>query len=163
MKSIKNTTLFSLLVFCFTISTTLGQSVKQEKMKQLNYLVGEWIGTSSQYENGKLTKEVPAFEKISYDLDSNILVVELNTELLQLHTIIYYDDKEDTYYYHPFSKWGMKIRPATFDDGKLVVHASETVRYTFAPTDEGGFQEYGEKLIDGEWQLYFNDVFIDSR
>ena len=82
------------------------QSIKKEKMRQLDFMVGEWIGTSTIYEDGVVTKQVPAFEKISYDLDSSILVVELKSELLQLHTIIYYNDAEGTYYYHPFSKKG---------------------------------------------------------
>ena len=144
-------------------SSAFSQNTKQEKMAQLSILVGEWIGISKIYENGKVTKEVPAFEKISYDLDSSILVVELNSKTLKLHTIIYYDEEDQTYYYYPFSKRGVNRSPATFENGKLIVRPNEERRYIFGRTPGGGFREYGEQLVDGEWIKYFQDDFKNTQ
>ncbi len=88
-----------LLCLLLLSNVLVAQSPNQEKMEQLHFLVGEWVGTSKIYENGVLTKEGAAYEHISYDLEKNILVIELNTEFLQLHTVILYDEKDQKYYY----------------------------------------------------------------
>jgi hypothetical protein len=144
-------------------NTGLGQSLKQQKMADLSYLVGEWIGTSTQFENGQVSKQVPAFEKIFYDLDGHILVIELNSELLQLHTIIYYSEEDKTYYYNPYSVNGARRLPAMFTDGKFIVKASPSKRFIFEKYKGSGFREYGEELVDGEWVKYFEDIFVDTR
>lgn len=149
-----------LITFLLTSGVVLGQ---HEKMDQLNFMVGEWIGTTKSYENGKITQEGSAFQRIRYDLEKSILVIELNTEFLLLHTIIYYDAKDETYYYYPFSKNGVARYPATFSNGKLVVQPTATRRFTFSRTTNGGFREHGEKLVDGEWSTYFEDTFTNSE
>ena len=147
------------LTFTVVLSTGQSQTLKQEKMNQLNYMVGEWVGTSSSFENGVKTKEVPAYEKISYDLDKHILVIELKSESLQLHTIIYYDEQDSAYYYNPFSKRGARKLPAKFKDGQLVVSSGSDRRFIFRSPGENQFQEYGEQLVNGQWVRYFEDNF----
>jgi hypothetical protein len=159
----KTTKILYFLTLMLLSSVVFGQNVKREKMGQLNFMIGEWVGTSKGYENGVVTREGPAYENIKYDLDRNILVIELNTESLQLHTIIYYDEKDETYYYYPFSKNGVSRSPAEFKDGQLMVWRNEKTRYIFRQTSEGGFQEYGEKLIDGKWIKYFEDTFKNTK
>jgi len=144
-------------------SSVAGQNLKREKMEQLNFMIGEWVGTSRGYENGVVTREGPAYENIKYDLDRSILVIELNTESLQLHTIIYYDENDEIYYYYPFSKNGVSRSPAEFKDRQLIVWRNEKTRYIFRQTSEGGFQEYGERLIDGKWIKYFEDTFKNTE
>lgn len=151
--------LISLSVLLLICGSIHGQSLKQEKMKQLSFLVGEWVGTSSSFENGVKTSEVPAFEKISYDLDKHILVVELNSTSLQLHTIIYYDEVDSTYYYNPFSKRGARKLPAEFSNGQLIVSSGSDTRFIFHCPTKDQFQEYGERRINGEWVKYFEDNF----
>jgi len=163
MKHQKQIRYYAFISLLFLFNSAFSQSLKQEKMEQLSFLIGKWIGTSKIYENGVLAKQVSAYEKISYDLDKHILVIELNTEFLQLHTIIYYDEKDQTYYYYPFSKNGVNRYPATFKDGQLVVRSSETKRFIFTKTPEGGFREYGEQLIDGKWVKYFEDSFKNTQ
>jgi hypothetical protein len=157
------TSLLFILVFNIQAQAQQKQSIQKQKMEQLSHLVGEWVGTAKLYENGEITSEIPAYESIAYDLDSSILVVKLNSEKLQLHTIIYYDVRDQTYYYYPFSKRGVRGIPATFEDGNLIVHSSETRRYVFGITSEGGFREYGEVLVDGKWVKYFQDDFVNTK
>jgi hypothetical protein len=151
------------VLFIFTINTVFGQSVKQEKMEQLSILTGEWVGTSKVFENGEVIKQGPAFEHIYFDLDSNILVIQLNSEFLQLHTIVTYDESDSTYYYHPFYKSGTAKYPAEFKEGKLIVSPNEKTRFIFTRTPEGEFQEYGEKFVEGEWTRYFEDTFKNTQ
>ena len=100
-------------------------------------------------------------ENIAYDLDSSILVLQLNSESLLLHTIIYYDEEDKTFYYYPFSKRGVRPAPASFINGQLIVQSSETKRFVFGSTDDGGFREYGEVLTNGKWVKYFQDDFTE--
>ncbi len=153
----------SLFIFFLPFNGLLGQSTKTEKMASLSFMIGEWVGTSTIYENGKVSKQVPAYEKIDYDLNKSIIVIELNSELLKLHTIIRYDEKDNTYYYYAFSENGGGQLPAKFINGQFVVQASEIKRYIFKKTDDNGFMEYGEKLVNGQWIKYFEDIFINTQ
>lgn len=139
------------------------QLVGQKPMHKLHFMVGEWVGTSSLFENGERSKQVPAFERISYDLDSSIIVIELNSSLLKLHTIIRYDEKEESYEYYAFSENRAGKLPASIIDGRLVVQANDTKRYIFERHGQEGFREYGEQLVDGEWRMYFEDVFLNTQ
>lgn len=151
------------LILIFVLSNSVfGQSLKKAKMEQLNFLIGEWVGTTKAYENGVVTRQGTAYENISYDLDKSILVIELNTEFLQLHTIVYYDETDQKYYYHRFSKEGAARYPAEFKDGQLIVWKDEKTRFFFGSTSEGDFQEYGEQLINGEWIKTFEDKFKNT-
>ncbi|MDC6388060.1 hypothetical protein PP182_05180 [Maribacter sp. PR1] len=132
-------------------------------MEQLSFLVGEWVGTSKIYENGIVTKKGSAYEKISYDLNRSILVIELNTEFLQLHTIILYDEADEKYYYYRFSKEGSARYPAEFKEEKLIVWKDEKTRFVFGSSPEGGFKEYGEQLINGDWVKIFEDTFKNTQ
>ncbi len=163
MRHSKVTKYFYFIILIFLYGSVSAQNLSQEKMEQLNFLIGEWIGTSKIIENGVMTKQGSAYEKISYDLDKSILVIELNTEFLQLHTVIYYDEKDQKYYYHRFSKSGAARYPATYDDGQLVVWKDKNTRFFFIMTPEGGFQEYGEQLIDGKWTKTFEDTFTNTQ
>lgn len=147
--------------FYFLPFGVFGQSDKETKMKDLSFMIGDWVGTSTTYDGGDVKEQVPAFQKISYDLDSNIIVIELHSELLQLHTIIYYDEKEEKYSYNPYSRSGARQLPADLIDGTFVVNASETKRFIFGRTEKG-FREYGEKLVDGKWEKYFEDNFVST-
>ncbi len=154
--------LVSLFFFCQT--TLLGQSTtKIEKMEALSFMVGDWVRTSKVYKDGQVDNEVPAFQKISYDLNKHIIVIELQSKLLQLHTIIYYDEESAQYVYNPYSERGVRKSPASLKDGKFVVAASETNRFVFSRTSKDTFQEYGKKLTDGEWTRYFEDNFKDIQ
>ena len=84
----------SFIVLVCICTTSYSQSVAQEKMSQLDFLIGEWIGTSKVFDDGKVVKQGAAYESISYDLGKSIVVIELNTEFLQLHTIINYDEED---------------------------------------------------------------------
>ncbi len=153
----------SFIVLFLMYISVFSQNPKQEEMEQLNFMVGEWVGTSTIYENGVVSKECAASENISYALDTHILVIDLNTEFLQLHTIIVYDVEDQHYYYHRFSKNGEAVYPGEFKDGQLIVWRDEKTRFFFCETPEGGFKEYGEQLIEGKWIKIFEDSFTTKR
>ncbi|MFZ9029602.1 MAG: hypothetical protein ACO2Z9_11340 [Crocinitomicaceae bacterium] len=160
-RSVSSATFIVGISFYFLPFGVSGQAEKETKMKDLSFMIGDWVGTSTTYEKGEVKEQVPAFQKISFDLDSNIIVIELHSELLQLHTIIYYDEKEEQYSYNPYSRSGARQLTAELVDGRFVVNASETKRFIFGRTEKG-FREYGEKLVDGKWEKYFEDNFVST-
>jgi len=151
--------LLLLILLTINITTLIGQSIQQQEMQKLSHFAGDWVGISKGYENGKVTREIPTYEEISYKVDKHILTIDLYSENLKLHTVIYYDEEDKTYYYNPFYKTGTARYPAKFLDGKLIVTPSETKRFIFEITADGQFREYGENLVDGKWIMYFEDVF----
>jgi hypothetical protein len=154
---------FYFIFLIFMGHSVIAQNSKLAKMEQLHFLVGEWVGTSKIFENGAVVKQGAAYEKISYDLGGSILVIELNTELLQLRTVITYHEKDQKYYYHRFSKDGAAVYPAEYKAGQLIVWKDQTTRFFFGSTPAGGFKEYGEKLVNGEWITYFEDTFVNTK
>ena len=150
-------------ILTLSIASLSAQSVKQDKMEALSFMVGEWVGTSTLFLDGVISRQVPAFERISYDLDSSIIVIELNSETLKLHTIIRYDQEDNTYYYHAFSERSAGKLPASMIDGRFVVQATADKRYIFERTGENSFREFGEQRKDGGWVKYFEDTFTDTR
>jgi hypothetical protein len=152
-----------ILVFLCVAQFSQAQTIAQDKMQQLQYMIGEWEGTSKQIKDGVVVSEVPASESIKYGLNKHIITIDLTSENLLLHTVIIYDEVADTYLYHPFSMQASGKYPAEFENGRLIVSPTETVRYIFTQTPEGNFIEYGEKLIDGHWERYFEDTFWPSE
>ncbi len=149
---------FFILLFVLTTCYSLAQDA--DKMKDLAPFVGHWIGNSTGFKEAKITRSEPAFEKITMDLDGNILEIDLYSESLRLHTIIYYDVKEDIYKYNPFYKTGSASYPAKIENGKLVVTPSSEKRFIFEIMPDGRFREYGEQRRNGVWEKYFEDIFI---
>lgn len=159
----KSLTIFFLLAIFFVANLGFSQVTKLERMKALNFMVGDWVGSSTTLDNGDTINHVPAFQKIRYDLNKHIIVIDLRTELLQLHTVIHYSEKDSTYYYTPFSENGSRQLTASLNNGVFTVAANNTTRFVFKATKEGGFREYGEKLVDGEWVKYFIDNFTNTQ
>lgn len=163
MKKLNSFPYHCLLLFLSFNTFAMGQSTSQEKMQQLSFMVGDWVGISTTYKDGEIDQQVPAFQKIQYAVDKSIITIDLHSESLQLHTVIYYDVEKGTYYYNPFYKKGANRYTAEYVDGRLVVTKNKTTRFIFHKTSEGGFREYGEKLENGKWVKYFEDNFKDIQ
>lgn len=161
--SFQSIVLLALFLFMVARGEVTAQSIEKQKMQQLNFMIGEWVGTSVSIENGIEVKSVPAYQKITYQLDSHIIVIDLHSSTLQLHTVIRYSQEDSNYIYQPFSKNGTKPLPAFLTNGKLVVESNATTRYVFGKYGENGFREYGEKQLNGEWTRYFEDTFENTN
>ena len=147
-----------LIIVYIIFSTSF--SFAQTEMQKLNFMVGEWIGTSTSIKADTVYSAEPAYEKINYKLDKNIITIDLASESLKLHTVIYYSKEDDTYYYNPFYKSGSAIYPAKYVDGRLIVSPNDKKRFIFTTDASGNFMEYGEELVDGIWKKYFEDRFV---
>ncbi len=153
----KKTVLILMVVFASGLAK--GQRNLNDQMQVLEQFVGNWIGTSKGFKNSKIIRNEPAFEKIEWGLDGNTLEIDLYSESLRLHTIIFYDSEEEVYSYNPFYKTGAASYPARFENGKLIITPNVDKRFIFEILPDGRFREYGEQRIEGKWELYFEDTF----
>jgi len=151
------------ILLFFLASTANCQNTRQDHMAKLAFMIGDWEGVSTSFKNDSIAKQVSAMEQIQYQVDKHLITIDLQSESLQLHTVIYYDDKDATYYYNSFYKKGAGKYPAEFKDGMLVVWPSKTKRFVFRQTGKNGFQEYGETLVNGKWTRYFEDNFTKKQ
>lgn len=151
------------LIIVLLFLSIFGQAQQQNQMEQLNFMIGDWIGTSTVFSNDTISRQGPAFEKIEYKLDRSIITLDLNSSMLQLHTIIYFDSTDNVFYYCPYSKRnkGKKYK-GKIEDGKFIVLMNENYRLVFQQTSEGGFMEYGESLKNNVWTKSFEDLFKKS-
>ena len=124
-------------------------------------MVGEWVGNSKLIQNGSVVKQVVALQTIRFALNKSIIIIDLKSETLNLHTIISYNKQDKTYYYNAYSENGSRKLPAKLINNKFTVNSSNSKRFIFNKTGDKTFQEYGEKLVNGNWIKYFEDNFKD--
>ena len=149
----------SFLLILFGLYSVQGasQASSSEQMAKISFMIGDWEGVSTTFlEKG--SKEVKAHEVVQYKVDKHLITLDLDSETLKLHTVIYYDEEEQTYYYCPYYKKGTGKYRGRYEDGKFLVSFSGEKRLVFQQTPEGYFHEYGEKLQEGAWVKYFEDI-----
>ncbi|WP_299016235.1 hypothetical protein [uncultured Polaribacter sp.] len=151
-------TLFAMLLFLASYFAN-AQTNGNQQMAKLNFMIGNWVGTSTSYKNGKINKQVPASQVISYKVDQNIITIDLNSETLKLHTVIYYDDEKQSYLYNPYYNNGSAKYTAILKDDKFIVSPNPEKRFVFQLLEDDSFREYGEVFKDGVWLVYFEDNF----
>lgn len=151
--------LYHLFFFIFIVQSFSAQTNQQKKMEKLSFMIGNWKGVSTTFKNDTIATKVPAFQIIKYSLDKSIITIDLNSETLQLHTVIYFDTEKNSYTYNSYYKGGAGKYTGEFKDGKFIVSPNTKKRFVFNKAPNGGFQEYGETLKNGKWTRYFEDNF----
>lgn len=158
-KSIYTVLLF--ICICLVPRNSSAQTTEKEALAKLSFMIGNWKGTSTIYSD--TTKRVPVTENVRYLIDGNLIVLDVKSSLIELHTVIRYDAKEQTYYYQPFSKSrGKSSYKGSIVNDDFIVYFSKERRLIFTTTAKGEFHEYGEKLVDGKWVKYFEDILQKS-
>ncbi len=153
--------LFLVVFFILLTQSSFSQSISKQKMNSLSFMIGEWVGTSKLIQNDSVVKQVAALQTIRFDLNKSVIIIDLKSETLNLHTIISYNEKDKTYYYNPYSENGSRKLPAQLINNQFIVNSNNYKRFIFKKTGNKTFQEYGEKLVNGKWMKYFEDNFKD--
>ena len=157
----KNYYRYTSLVFItslFLATASYAQETERAAMAKLSFLIGDWAGEGKLYKDDGTTETYGVRESVEYELSGDILVIRVNADNLQLHTVVYYSVVEGLYYYSRYTKEGGKKFPSKYEYGKFKVWFSDERRLTFELTEEGYFHEYGEKLVDEKWVKYFEDT-----
>lgn len=137
-------------------------SKSQQKMKDLSFLIGEWVGTYTYYEDGKITEQAPSFNRARYDVKKNIIIIDSNSKTSRIHTVIYYDEKEETFYYQYFTSDANRKLPAELKNEQLVISANEKLRFIIGKIDDW-HGEVAERFEDGKWVRIYEDRVVNTN
>lgn len=150
--------LITTIVLLLASITFYSQETEKQALQKLSFLIGDWKGDSFSYGKDGV-KKVTVEERVNYIMNGNLIQLNVKSPWIQLHTIISYNVKDKKYYYYPFSKKGNKQGyKGEIVDGKFMVYFNDTRRLTFTKTKKGEFHEFGERLVNGNWEKYFEDV-----
>ncbi len=154
----KTNVIIVFLVFQTLTSLIYSQETERQHMAKLSFLIGNWSGTSYSFKKSDTTK-IKVNESVNYILDGNAITLDVISSAVQLHTLITYSLEDSCYYYQPTSKTeSYEKSKGYYEDGKFVVQFNAKGRLTFEKTKNGEFHEYGERLKDGVWEKYFEDI-----
>lgn len=143
-------------------SQTEADSAAPHTIKDLEFLVGDWVGPGVSYNDKGEVSEYYDTEFVRFDLDENLLLINARGEqdgrtTYQLHTVIYFDQERGQYVYTPYR--GERAPRPFFCDleaQKLIcLTEAKTYRLVFQRLDDGRWNEYGEGLTDGIWVKRF--------
>jgi enamine deaminase RidA (YjgF/YER057c/UK114 family) len=159
MKRLKINLLTVLMLL--VINSLSAQVDERKELAKLSFLMGNWEGTSTSYTE-KDTTQVKVRESVNYIMNGNILVLDVVSANIELHTLITYSTKDLCFYYQPFSKTGGGKYKGKIEDDKFIVHFNPENRLIFQKTVNGEFNEYGESFKDGKWEKYFEDILLPA-
>ncbi len=152
------------LILCLLITAlSIQAQTEKEALGKLSFMIGNWEGNSTAFLE-KSNKSVDVTENVSYKMNGSLVVLDVKSPWIELHTIISYSVKDQCYYYHPFSKKGLRDKyKGNFEDNVFRVYFSKERRLTFTLTKEDYFHEFGENLKDGKWEKYFEDILKPTQ
>ena len=141
---------------------TYSQTEEQKAMAKLSFLIGDWKGTGTSY---PLDNNEPynVLSSVRYDLNGELLVLRHRSKrdgdtLLALHTIMYYNKKDGFYYYNAYRGSGARPFKCQLNNNEFICEINGDYRLTFKRTENGEFNEFGQRLVDGEWVKNFEDI-----
>lgn len=151
-----------LINFFIHPSISFAQNAEQKAMKKLSFMIGDWKGSGTSYPKEE-NKPYDVVSTVKYDLDGELLVLRHrskrdNKTILALHTLIYFNKEDGFYYYNAYRKSGARPFKCKFNDDKLICEVNGNYRLTFQQTNEGEFNEFGQRLTDGKWTKNFEDI-----
>ncbi len=152
--------LFTALML-LVLNSLSAQVDEKKELAKLSFLMGNWEGTSTSYTD-KGTTQVKVRESVNYIMNGNILVLDVVSLNIELHTLITYSIKDTCFYYQPFSKTGGGKYKGKIEDNKFIVHFNRESRLIFEKTANGEFHEYGESFKNGKWEKYFEDILLPA-
>ena len=139
----------------------------QAAISKLDFLVGNWAGPGTSYRADGMQTQYHDTEFVRFDLNGNLLLINARGEDAQgqttysLHTVIHFNMETQKYIYTPYS--GTR-QPRSFDctlNDKaqfICLIPDKSYRLTFQRLDDGRWNEFGERLRDGEWVKNFETI-----
>lgn len=162
-----------LLISISSIMTTamadeVEQTQEQKAISALEFLTGNWSGPGQSIDNEGNVSEYHDTEFVRFDLDRNILLINARGErdgqtVYQLHTVIYFDSKKQHYFYTPYRG----VEPRSFacnlvDRQFICFNDDRDFRLTFQRLEDGRWNEFGERLVEGAWVKTFETKLTET-
>ncbi|UTW53918.1 hypothetical protein [Kordiimonas sp. SCSIO 12610] len=141
------------------------KSVERIAIEKLEFLVGHWAGEGTSYQADGATSKYYDTEDVWFDVQNSVLIIQArgfrdNKQFYGLHTVIYFDAERGQYVYSPYTSKGVS-RPFYCDlhGQKLICFIEDkSYRLTFQRRENGDWNEFGERFVDGVWQKNFETI-----
>lgn len=169
--------LFLLALIPLAASSALAQApdfggkAQIEKLKALDFLVGDWKGTG-WYQAGPRRMDIKCSEKVALKASGAVLAVEgfhtmdaggREIPIHDAYAMIYWSPDLKAYRFKAHLANGLQNEFELKPNGKGYTWENEMpqlgkVRYTMTLTAAGEWKEIGEHIVDGKWTQYFEMV-----
>ncbi len=169
MRSLNWMCILGLMVFPLITQAEEKESVQQAKIRALSFLVGNWAGEGKSYDDSGKTSSYFDTEHVWFDVEDSLLIIQANgyrNEKLfyGIHTVIYYDESAEHYWYNPYTAGGARAFSCNLIDKEFLCYTEDkTFRLTFRRTDSGQWNEFGERLVDGLWKKTFETILNKTK
>ena len=143
-------------------------SVQQTEMAKLDFLVGHWAGEGKSYDGDGESSTYYDTEDVWFDVQGGVLVIQARgfkegEQFYGIHTLIYYDEEAKHYWYNPYTDKGARRFACELKDKQFVCFTEDkSFRLTFRRTSTGQWNEFGERLVNGQWIKTF-ETRLDSE
>ena len=161
-KSVRLINLLCLGLMAMLTNSLSAQTEEQKAMAKLSFLIGDWKGQGTSYPKAE-NEPYQVLSKVRYDLDGELLVLRHrstrnDSTLLALHTIMYYNKEDGYYYYNAYRRSGARPFQCQLKDDQFICEINGNYRLTFQRTENGEFNEFGQRLVDDKWIKNFEDI-----
>jgi hypothetical protein len=152
-----------------SLSMAEEETLHQDKIKALSFLVGSWAGEGRSYADDGSNSSYFDTEDVWFDVENSLLIIQAkgfrdNKQFYGIHTVIYYDEAQGHYWYNPYTAKGARAFSCDLGNKVFLCHTPDkTFRLTFRRTESGQWNEFGEKLVDGHWQKTFETLLDKAK
>lgn len=149
------------VVFCTQAQNYETDSIVQEEVLKLNFLIGEWKGTGWIIGQDMIKRAFDQTENVQFKLDSTALLIEgkgvSNGKIVQeALAIITYQGESNQYDFQSFLPSGQKgTYKSELTDGVLYWYPTNFIRYIIRVSEQGQWYEVGEINKVGNWYQFF--------
>ncbi|UTW57247.1 hypothetical protein KFE96_10260 [Kordiimonas sp. SCSIO 12603] len=163
--AVKSACLTATFLFTAAIEAQDTKTPEQTAIEKLEFLVGEWEGPGISYRQDGRESQYHDKESVWFDVQNSLLIIQARgfrdgRQTYGLHTVINYDAEAGHYWYNPYTSKGVS-RPF-----KCVLEAKEfkcrvedgSYRLTFRRTEDGSWNEFGERKTEAGWQKNFETI-----
>ena len=145
------------------------KSEEQIAIEKLGFLTGNWEGEGKSYAADGSVSPYFDTEDVWFDVQNSLLIIQAagyrnDEQTYGLHTIVYYDKEAGHYWYNPYSATGAGSFSCELENKEFkCLTAAKTYRLTFRRTENGAWNEFGERLVDGEWKKNFETILTPAK
>ncbi len=147
-------------------------SAEQLAISKLDFLTGRWEGPGTVFRSDGSQTYYTDYEHVRFDLENSLLLINATGKnedgeiTYSLHTVIYYDAESQNYIYTPYSRTGASgsFQCKLEERPRLLCYTEDTTyRLIFQRLENGQWNEYGERLTDGDvWEKNFETILNPS-
>lgn len=149
------------VIFCAQAQNYETDSIVQEEVLKLNFLIGEWKGSGWIIGQDMIKRTFDQTETVQFKLDSTAVLIEgkgvtNGKKVQEAMAIITYQGESNQYDFQSFLPSGQKGNyKSELTDGAFYWYPTNFIRYIIRVNEQGQWYEIGEINKVGNWYQFF--------